>query len=418
MDDFFVYLLVLLVLTNRYVAGHFLKRLTGARFDEKREDYEPTVATITPLFNEGDHIVRTVESLLALDYPKDKLEIIIVDDCSTDDSYAWALKAARGHPNVKVLRNPVNVGKRKSINRGHRETKAEIIVSVDSDVVVDRGALRALVARFTRPEIAAVGGRVMVANPNDNWLTRMQTVKFYFAQEWLKLVERAFKSVMCLSGCLTAYRREVLEELQPVLEGRNVLGVPIKYGEDRFLTRQIVKAGYKTLFITDAWCFTVSPNTLSKYFSQQIRWRRSNLIDWFGGLRHAWRLPAPVALNYFSLFALMLCYPLLILEKVLNGDFVDLVVIHAGALALLAAIYYAAAGSMPESQRVGPLAFISMALLMPVSYLVFTPLGLFTLDSGSWETRSKPTPSPVPPSEVDPSTADRVVERESLEQAS
>jgi cellulose synthase/poly-beta-1,6-N-acetylglucosamine synthase-like glycosyltransferase len=387
LDDFLVYLLVLVVFTNRYVLGQVLKRLAGARFDETIEGFEPTVATITPLYNEGEHIFRTIKSLLALDYPKDKLEIIVIDDASTDDSVAWALRAAEGHPNVKVVRNPVNIGKRRAINRGHRETNAQIIVSVDSDVVVESGALRELLRRFTRPEIAAVGGRVMVANPHDNWLTRMQTVKFYFAQEWLKNIERTFKTVLCLSGCLTAYRREVLEELQPVLETRNVLGVPIKYGEDRFLTRNIVKAGYKTVFTAAARCYTLAPRTLSGYFSQQIRWRRSNFIDWFGGVKHVWKLPAPVAINYLSLFALMLVYPLLITEKVANGSLTELIALHVGLLGLLAGLYLFAARNMPASQRVGPLAFVSMALLLPVSYFVFTPLALFTLDSGSWETR-------------------------------
>ena len=70
-----------------------------------------------------------------------------------------------------MLRNPYNMGKRKGINHAVRESNAEIIVSVDSDVIVDPTALRELVARFTEPEIAAVGGRVHVSNPNENWLT-------------------------------------------------------------------------------------------------------------------------------------------------------------------------------------------------------------------------------------------------------
>ena len=69
---------------------------------------------------------------------------------------------------------------------------------------------------------------------------------------------------MCLSGCLTAYRRHVLIELEPILENRNILGVPIKYGEDRFLTHQIVKAGYRTRMTMDAICFTKAPTTLTR----------------------------------------------------------------------------------------------------------------------------------------------------------
>src|SRR5262249_34265207 len=144
----------------------------------------------------------------------DKLTVTVVDDCSTDDSYDWACRAAEAHPNqVRVLRNPYNMGKRKGINHAVRETDAEIIVSVDSDVIVDPHAVRQLVARFTAPDIAAVGGRVHVSNANENWLSRMQTIKYFFGQEFLKNLERSMHSVMCLSGCLTAYRRHVLLEL-------------------------------------------------------------------------------------------------------------------------------------------------------------------------------------------------------------
>ncbi len=178
----------------------------------------------------------------------------VVDDCSTDDSYEHACRAAREHSNVRVLRNPHNMGKRKGINHAVREATAEIIVSVDSDVIIYPTALRELVARFVSPDIAAVGGQVHVSNPNENWLTRLQTIKYYFGQEHLKNLERGLRSVMCLSGCLTAYRRSVLMELEPILEDRNILGVAIKYGEDRFLTHQIVKHGYRTVMTMKAMC--------------------------------------------------------------------------------------------------------------------------------------------------------------------
>ena len=111
----------------------------------------------------------------------------------------------------------------------------------------------------------------------------MQVTKYWYSYFFMKNLEWGFRRIMCLSGCLTAYRRSVLIELEPLLEDRSVLGVPIKYGEDRFLTRQIVKAGYLTTMTLDARCCTFVPNTLSGYFSQQLRWRRSNIVDYAGG---------------------------------------------------------------------------------------------------------------------------------------
>lgn len=385
-----VFLFILVVFANRYVLGLYLKLAKGKRFDVTRSDYEPTVSIIVPLFNEGPTIYDTIVSLVELDYPREKLSVTVVDDCSTDDSYAWAKKAEAMFPDrVRVLQNPRNMGKRMGINHAVRETDAEIVVSVDSDVFVDKNAVRELVARFSAPDIAAVGGRVHVSNPNDNWLTRMQTIKYFFGQELLKNLERSMHSVMCLSGCLTAYRRHVLVELEPILENRNVFGVPIKYGEDRFLTRQVVKAGYRTLFTTAAFCFTKAPTTLKGYFNQQLRWKRSNIIDFACGLSHAWRLHPLVAVHYMSMMALLVVYPFVIIMHLADGEFLSLVGFHVELLAALGLIYHLhpSQRKLAPELRVHPIWFLPMAVLMPTAYIVLTPLGLFTLDSSSWETR-------------------------------
>lgn len=385
-----VFLFILLVFANRYIFGVYVKHIRGRRFDETVTGYEPTVTIVVPLFNEGRSIYDTILSLLALDYPRDKLSVTVVDDCSTDDSYEWACRAAALHPrHVQVLRNPHNMGKRKGINHAVREATAEIIVSVDSDVLVDAQALRQLVARFSAPDVAAVGGRVHVSNANANWLSRLQTIKYFFGQELLKNLERSMQSVLCLSGCLTAYRREVLIELEPILENRGLFGVPIKYGEDRFLTRQIIKAGYRTLMTMDAFCYTKAATTLGGYFNQQLRWKRSNIVDFVCGLGHAWKLHPLVGVHYLSMFLLLCVYPFVIMQHVLDGDFFALAAFHLQLVALLGLVYHFSSSTrkLTPAHRVHPIWFLPMAVLMPVAYLILTPLALFTLDSSSWETR-------------------------------
>jgi cellulose synthase/poly-beta-1,6-N-acetylglucosamine synthase-like glycosyltransferase len=398
MTRFPVHLFILMVFVNRYLFGLYMKLVRGKRFDEKVEGYEPTVTIVVPLYNEGKSIYDTIISFSRLDYPKEKLAVIVVDDCSTDDSYEWACLAARKVPNVTVLRNPCNMGKRKGINEAVRRAKSEIILSVDSDVVVDKGALKALMARFTSPDIAAVGGRIHVSNPNDNWLSRMQTIKYYFGQEHLKNLERSMESVLCLSGCLTAYRRHVLIELEPILENRNICGVPIKYGEDRFLTRQIVKAGYRTRMTCDAFCFTKVPTTLRAYYNQQLRWKRSNIVDYFCGLSHAWKMSPFVGFHFMSMFVLLLVYPFVILTHLERGEFMWLALLHLAVIAFFAFVYHFSPSTraLPEQYRVHPIWFLPMAVLMPTAYLTLTALGLFTLDTGSWETRGGPGATPTP----------------------
>ncbi|MDB4961989.1 MAG: glycosyl transferase family 2 [Myxococcales bacterium] len=387
--SFPIYLFIFIVFLNRYVFGFYLTILRRKRLDETIEGYEPTITVVVPLFNEGRSIYDTIKSLVQLDYPADKLEVTVVDDCSTDDSYEWACKAANEHSNVRVLRNPFNMGKRKGINHAVRESTAEIIVSVDSDVIVYPTALRELVARFVGPEIAAVGGRVHVSNPNENWLTRLQTIKYYFGQEHLKNLERGLRQVLCLSGCLTAYRRHVLIELEPLLENRNILGIPIKYGEDRFLTHQIVKRGYRTVMTMKAMCFTKAATTLRAYFNQQLRWKRSNIVDFIIFAPSTWKMHPLVCLQYLSMLLLLLVYPFIIITHIQRHDFLQLAMFHLAVIGLLAFVYHFAPSvrALPPWLRVHPIAFLPMAVLMPVAYLLLSPLGLFTLDSSSWETR-------------------------------
>ncbi len=389
MSSFPIYLFIFIVFLNRYVFGLYLTLVRGKKLDERIEGYEPTITVVVPLFNEGRSIYDTIASFAKLKYPADKLSVTIVDDCSTDDSYEWACKGARDFKNVRVLRNPHNMGKRRGINHAVREATSEIIVSIDSDVIVYPTALRELVSRFTSPEIAAVGGRVHISNPNDNWLTKMQTIKYYFGQEHLKNLERGLEQVMCLSGCLTAYRRSVLMELEPILENRNLLGVSIKYGEDRFLTHQIVKAGYKTRMTMAAMCFTKAPPTLRGYFNQQLRWKRSNIVDYVVGIGHAWQLHPLLCIHYLSLLLLLFVYPFVIIIHLAQHQFFDLAMFHLAIIAVFGTIYYFAPSvrRLPPYLRVHPISFLPMAVLMPVAYLLLTPLGLLTLDSSSWETR-------------------------------
>ena len=399
MELFPVHLLVGLVLMNRYLVGPLLRRLLGARFDPTADGWEPTVAFVVPLFNEGRKIVETVESLLAQDYPAEKLSVMVLDDCSTDDSYEWACRAAAAaRPGaVTVVRAPRNQGKRANISMAVARTSAEVVISVDSDVVVDCRATRELIRRFVSPRIAAVGGRTYVSNRDRNLLTRMVEVKYHFSQEWLKDLERSCRSVVCLSGCLTAYRRSVLLELERVLHDRNVAGVPIKYGEDRYLTQRILKAGYQTMFTPDAFCFTATPATFGAYFSQQLRWRRSNLVDFLTWAAEPWRLHPVVAVHYLTLLGLLVAYPLVVFQNLVDDRLFLALVLHGGLISLLAVIYRFETRHLPASRRVPAASFLLMVVVMPVSYLVITPLALFTLDSASWETRGSPQTPPEEP---------------------
>ncbi len=424
-----VHFLAIVVFINRYIAGVVLRVIRKATntWDEAIDDFEPTVTAIVPMYNEGPAIKETLQSLLDSGYPRAKLRVICVDDCSSDDSYEQAREVARkSNGRLTILRNHTNMGKRRSIIRATRETDSEIIVSVDSDVVVDKDAIRQLTRRFVKPQIAAVGGWVDVRNKHDNWLSRMQVVKYWYGYFFLKNLEWGFRRIMCLSGCLTAYRRDVLIELEPVLFDRQMFGVPIKYGEDRFLTRQIIKAGYLTTMTLEARARTFVPTTLGAYFSQQLRWRRSNIVDYFGGFSHVWRMNPVIAVHFFSLFALLLIYPIAVMRSLAAGKFFPLLIYHLSILFIFGLIYRWKVRHLPKSERVGILDFLPLSPLMVVTYAMMTPLALFTLDTANWETRhsekevveDEPLPAAVPSEPLlDTITADIMINTSQMARA-
>jgi len=144
------------------------------------------------------------------------------------------------------------------------------------------------------------------------------------------------------------------------------------------------------------------PTTLQAYFSQQLRWRRSNIVDYFGGFSHVWRMNPIIAIHFFSLFALLLVYPIAVMKSLAAFKFFPLLVFHLYCMFIFGLIYRWKVRKLPKHERVGVLDFMPLSILMCITYALMTPLALFTLDTANWETRGsdpeteeEPEPEPV-----------------------
>jgi cellulose synthase/poly-beta-1,6-N-acetylglucosamine synthase-like glycosyltransferase len=288
---------------------------------------------------------------------------------------------------MKVTQNKVNAGKRASIKNAVRRTFSDLILSVDSDVIVEPSSLRNLVRHMFSTDADAVGGCVFVSNADDNWLTRMQAVKYWIGYQFLKNLENAFSHIMCLSGCLTLYRRAALLEVEADVERRTFLGDEVKYGEDRYLTRKLVERGFKTRLCFAARCFTRAPDTIGTYLSQQLRWRRSNIIDFITAVPNLSRLHPFVLVHYCCVALLLLFYPLTLASQMARLGFVIPMIEHALLVTVFAAAYEVSKHKLPQMARTSGLWFLSMAFVFPVMYVTMTPLALASLGTTSWETR-------------------------------
>ena len=374
---------------NRYIFGS-IARLLDPRTQKgfgADPDVWPRVSIVVPVFNEGRHVLATALSFDQLDYPKDRLEIVFIDDCSTDNTYEFLQMAEAAYPHMRVSRNPRNMGKRLGIKRVVQEVTSGLVLSVDSDVIVDADALKQLVRHMFSSGADGVGGCVFVSNADENWLTRMQAVKYWVGYQFLKNVENAFDSVMCLSGCLTLYKREALLAVDEDVADRRFLGEEVKYGEDRFLTRKLVERGYRTRLCFEARCFTKAPATMTNYLSQQLRWRRSNLIDQISALPHHEKFNPYVLVHYLSMGMLLFFYPLFLAAEIFKLGFIMPMLVHGLVTTFFALAYELNKRKLPEFAQTSGIWFLAMAVVFPVLYMTMTPLALATLATTSWETR-------------------------------
>jgi cellulose synthase/poly-beta-1,6-N-acetylglucosamine synthase-like glycosyltransferase len=391
-----VMVLCLLISLVKYLMGIILRLSFPGTKIRKDYSYLPTVSVLMPCFNEGKTVYETIESISKSDYPSDKFEVIAQDDCSVDDSYEWMLKAQRDFTNIRVTtgRNEVNSGKARSVCNAMALSKAEIIISIDSDCIFHPDAIRELTACFAEPRIGSVGGRVGVRNAAENVITAIQAIVYYTAFQLYKIPENWTRSVCCISGCLFAIRRELLQEIEPTIRARNWFGIPVNQGEDRFLTHQTLLRGYGTYIDNDAICWTTVPNTVSVLFKQQLRWRRSIVRDFFFTLKtlpqHVWKLHPNTVLT-LVLTPLGALIGFLVVITALSSD----PLAWAGPVPLITALGVGAVLTWvikkysAREAIAHPLAFGAYVGWTVVSSLFLTPLALCTMDSADWGTRTK-----------------------------
>ena len=240
--------------------------------------YEPTVSVLVPCMNEEGVIRQTIERIFAAGYPDDKLEVVCVNDGSTDGTLAQMLEAQTRHPNLVVVDFQKNRGLVHAWAVGVLLGRGEIVVCVDSDTFIFPGSIQKLVQGFTDPTVGGVSGHCDVENARTNLLTRMQDVRYYFSYKVMKAAESVSGTVSCLPGCFSAYRRVcVLHVLEEWLNAK-VMGEYGNFGDDRSLTNLILR-DYKILYTDQALATTIAPDSWRQYARQQARWSRSYLRE-------------------------------------------------------------------------------------------------------------------------------------------
>ena len=285
------------------VTAYCLARFFLAPFYRPVDDvgYRPTVSVVIPAFNEEGCVEATIEACYDADYPESKIEVVAVDDGSTDSTWERILAARERHPSLLCVRLAENRGKRAAMAEGIRRSSGEICVFIDSDSLVEADGLGHIAAPFDDPRVGAVVGAADVLNKTTNWLTRMQQVRYYVAFRVIKGSESLFGAVTCASGCFSAYRRSALLDVLARWEHQRFLGRKATYGDDRALTNFVLRR-HRVVFQSTARSHTLAPDTMRTFLVQQLRWKKSWLRESLHVVRFIWRKhPLASALTYLSI---------------------------------------------------------------------------------------------------------------------
>jgi hyaluronan synthase len=252
----------------------------------------PALTVIIPAYNEGPMVEKSIDSVATARYPRGRLEILVVDDGSKDDTWEYIERAAaRHHGLVTAVRFPRNRGKRAALETGFRRARGEVVITIDSDSIIEADTLLAMAGPFRNPCIGAVAGRVAVFNREQGLIPRMLGVRYTLAFDFLRAVQSTYRTVYCCPGALAAYRSCVVREvLEPWMQ-QTFLGAACTYGEDRSMTNFILSRGYDTVYQRTAVVHTVVPETYARLCKMFLRWDRSYVREELRFLRIFWRRP-------------------------------------------------------------------------------------------------------------------------------
>jgi biofilm PGA synthesis N-glycosyltransferase PgaC len=248
-----------------WVAGGLLYRvLDEANDGAEPEGGWPPVTILIPAYNEEAVIATSVRAAMAVDYPG--LEIVVLDDGSTDDTVAVASAAAADDPRVEVVPDAVNRGKAERLNLGFHRASNELVVVTDADTHLHPLAIRLLVARLLRsPRFVAVAGAPHVTN-RENLVCSLQVLEAASIIGLIRRTQAVARGVGTVAGVLGLFRRDAVIAVGGY-DGRMAT-------EDIDLSWRLLRAGWHTVYEPNALLGMEVPSNLRALWAQRARWAR------------------------------------------------------------------------------------------------------------------------------------------------
>lgn len=359
----------------------------------------PKISFVIPCMNEESEIQNTISTCYAAEYPRHLLEVIVINDASTDESQLRIFEMKDLHPDLQIVDWSQNRGKRHGMAEGFRRATGEIVIQLDSDSRIEPRDVPRLVELFKNPKIGAVSFHTDPANADENLMTKLQAAYYFLSFRILKAAESTFRIVFCCSGCASAYRRSVVVPFLDEWLTEQFLGKPVTWGDDRALTNRVIKAGYDTMYSDRVRAYTIVPNTMRQFLKQQIRWKKGWFVNSIFAARFIVRRDPFVAFTYFfplilvTLLAPFMAARAFLYTPIVHGASSTIFYVF-GVLAiagLITIVYRFYSRENPYWPYVLVWAIFNMFVL---SYLLI--IALLTIQNRGWGTRSIPTPRAVP----------------------
>ena len=379
-------------LLTKYAFGFFYKPVPAD------ESYTPGVTIIVPCFNEETWIRQTILNAMDQYYPQDKLEVIVVDDCSTDNSAKVIRETIQDiidqegsevASRISYILQPVNKGKREALALGAKHAQHELLVFVDSDSFLNPYAIINLVQPFKDEQVGGVSGRTDVANTYTNSLTKMQSVRYYIAFRVMKAAEGLFDAVSCLSGPLSCYRKDLVLKYSDDWLNQKFLGQRATFGDDRAMTNMILRHN-RTDYQDTAICYTIVPNDYDVFLKQQMRWKRSWLRESLIAGSFMWKKEPFAAISFYMGLLVPIIAPVIVCYNLLYIPITHRVFPTAFIIGMLLMALLMSACQVLLRRSTTWLYGIWFCLYYEMVLLWQMPIAWFTFWKSTWGTRMTP----------------------------
>ncbi len=390
---FFYTMLVTIFQLSRLVGAALYKKSHSKIISEVGQEratlYEPTVSFVIPCKDEENGIEKTVRNCFGAIYPREKIEVIVINDGSTDNTINILRKLQKEFEGLVVIDWKENRGKRHGMHSGFRKATGEIIIQIDSDSYVKPENFRNFIRPFANEKVGAVCAHTDPENANKNLLTKMQAAYYFISFRILKAAESTFATVFCCSGCASAYRKSVVDPILDKWLNEKFLGLPVTWGDDRALTNWVIKQGHSTVYNDEAQAFTKCPEKFKTFVKQQIRWKKGWFVNSVFASKFVIRKHPFVAFSYFfPLFFVTLMTPIvatraLIYSPIVNGTSPIYYIVGMFLVACTVTIYYKFTS---KNNQYWPYIFAWATVNMTVlSFILFYALA--TIQNRKWGTR-------------------------------